>query len=135
MFTSSRLSRSQRFAGTITALITVWCLGCSAFDPLIALLSGRDAGTGMVCGADERPAGGAAMVVAGGSSANSVIAPVHEGRPSTVVCDCQSCCAPAPTALAAAPLPPPPPGVDVGTFLVPPSLAREPLLPPPQRVA
>jgi len=53
----SRLTRTLR---SLTALVTVWCLGCGAFDPLIASLFPGADGPMMVC-ASEAPVSGASM--------------------------------------------------------------------------
>ena len=124
----SPLTRASR---ALTALLTVWCLGCSAFDPIIAHLAGIDAG--MICGADDIGTG--SVVSTGADGETATVVPVDGHGESQVVCDCQSCAAPAPALVADAADPSPAPGTDAADRVTPPGLDREPLVPPPQHVA
>ncbi len=125
----SRLTRSLR---SLTALVTVWCLGCSAFDPLIANLFPDSAGAMMVC-ASEAPSGGTSLQDSD-RRATSVSAIADEGDRGAS-CDCGSCYAPAPTALLSARPPSPVPQQSAAELGLPPSVERAPLVPPPQRGA
>jgi hypothetical protein len=125
------LSPLTRASRALTALLTVWCLGCSAFDPIIAHLAGLKAG--MICGADEIGTGG--VVSTGDGNETATVGPVDEDGEGPVVCDCQSCAAPAPALVADAAEPSPAPGTEAADRVTPPGLDREPLVPPPQRVA
>ncbi|HUR76819.1 MAG TPA: hypothetical protein VMZ22_02650 [Acidimicrobiales bacterium] len=123
---TSGLTRSIR---TLTALVTVWCLGCSAFDPLIESLLPGDHPT-MVC-ASEAPSTVQLVKQEGGS----IGAPANRDANDGASCGCGFCSAPAPTELVSsvpAPMVPQQPGLDA---ITPASVARTPLLPPPQPVA
>src|SRR5688572_23318520 len=94
-------SLAVRLLRASTAAITVWCLGCSAFDPLLSQLAGRSAGA-MIC-ADDEPAGGAATALAeqdpGGARVRATAD--DDGQSGDALCDCQSCTAPSPAPLLA----------------------------------
>ena len=124
----SPLTRASR---ALTALLTVWCLGCSAFDPIIAQLAGLNAG--MICGADDIGTG--VVLSTGADGETATVGQIDENGESPVVCDCQSCAAPAPALAADAAEPSPAPGTDAADRVTPPGLDREPLVPPPQLVA
>ena len=125
-----RTSGLTRLLRSLTALVTVWCLGCSAFDPLIASLAPGDHPT-MVC-ASEASSTVQSMAQEGGS----INAPAaNQGANDGAACGCGFCGAPAPTDLVSAtpaPAVPQQPGSDA---TMPPSVARTPLFPPPQSVA
>jgi hypothetical protein len=125
-----RPSLVTRVLRSLTALVTVWCLGCSAFDPLIASLFPGD-GPMMVCASE-----GPRSVQPGATNESSVSAPAPDrGASDGTSCGCASCTAPAPTGFAvAAPAQalPQQPATDA---ISPSSVARTPLVPPPQHAA
>ena len=141
----STLTRALR---ALVALVTVWCLGCSAFEPLLDHLAGVSAGVGMVCasdgGASERldvspssaeSSGGAAAAALSSPSVTSIAAPTDApAGQHAYECGCLSCHA---VQLALAGVAPARPAhlerlqaLEPGT---PSSVSREPLVPPPQR--
>jgi len=126
----SRVTRTLR---GITGLLMVWCLGCSAYDPLIAALVPASDGRVMVCAADERAEIVSVVMPADGTE-RAIGAPSDHRGESDATCGCDSCHAPAvalhPVAMPPAALPHQPssePGI-------PPSVERTPLVPPPQRL-
>ena len=131
-----RFSRLGRVLHALTALVTVWCLGCAAFDPLLDGLLGSRVGTGMLCASDSlRDVPTAATLdLAREDGAQAVAAPAEGSVPRAgVVCGCQSCYATAPVLLAVAPDPLLPPSAPLFEPSLPTSIEREPLVPPPQR--
>ena len=130
MRSPSRVTRTLR---SITGLLMVWCLGCSAYDPLIAALVPALDGRVMVCAADE-PAEMASVVMAADGIERAIGAPSDQQGESDATCGCDSCHAPA-VALHAVAMPPAAlphqPSAEPG---IPPSVDRTPLVPPPQRV-
>jgi hypothetical protein len=135
----------MRLVGALTALVTVWCLGCSAFEPLIEHALGR--GAGMVCaseasvGMSQAATSAAARrvaVVSSGADANdralSTVAAAQDRVADGYSCGCQSCHSASPSAYAV--LPPamaaPQAHVTEPTSLL--GIERQPLVPPPQRV-
>jgi len=125
-----RRSRLTRTLGCLTALLTVWCLGCSAFDPLIASLF-PESGRMMVCAGDAPVS--AIQTATQDEQAASIAAADSDG--DGAACDCGSCYAPAPAALAVASPPGPLPQQPAAEPGLPPSFERAPLVPPPQRSA
>ena len=125
----SHLTRAIR---CVTALLTVWCLGCSAFDELLACLV-PGAGPTMVCASEGTTAGGTAQAATEHRS-SAIMAAADEGG-TGADCDCGSCHAPAPTQLVIASPNPPlsdQPAADPG---VAPTTTQTPLVPPPQHAA
>jgi hypothetical protein len=127
-----RPSRLVRFLLGLTALATVWCLGCSAFDPLLAVLFPA-AGPTMVCASEGSASNTMTQPVADGGSA--VVAPASHDGGGAASCGCESCHAPVPTQLAVVVPTPSLPHHPMGEPGIPPSIDRTPLVPPPQRVA
>ena len=126
----SPLTRALR---AFTALVTVWCLGCSAFEPLLAGLTGESGGFGMSCASEPGREGLSTVVTAGGGGAMTVDAPSTENSPDDCLCQCQGCHAPSPNAIEVILerlAPPSLPSAGPDAFL---SVARQPLVPPPQR--
>ena len=125
-----RTSGLTRLLRSLTALVTVWCLGCSAFDPLIASLFPGGHPT-MVCSSE-----GPSTVQTTAQEGRSISAPAaNHGANDGTACDCGFCSAPAPTDLVSATPAPTGPQQTGSDAITPPSVARTPLLPPPQRVA
>jgi len=137
-FTSmrSRHRRSARVLMVLTSLVTVWCLECSAFEPLLAALLGARSGV-MACGsmqADGAPGGAAGVAEAG--SAGATTAHVSEPGHQREAFDCGcggSCHAPNATASAVASVRVLPPTIAAIDAIQPVSADRAPLLPPPER--
>ena len=72
---------------TLTALITVWCLGCSAYEPLLDSLLVSGAPTGMSCGSEMGAKNDLASAGQSGASISSSPAAAQAGY----ACDCGSC--------------------------------------------
>lgn len=124
-----RPSRSTRLLRSLTALVTVWCLGCSAFDPFItSLIPG---GSRMMVCASEGPETVQSVM----QDHASISAPADRDAGDGATCGCGSCNAPAPTGFVVAAPPRPVPYQAIADPLTPPSVARTPLVPPPQRAA
>ena len=127
-----------RRTGLLVGLVTVWCLGCGAFEPLLGFLT-DSAATGMNCGSDQ--AGGsvplksatAASEHSGPSATQTVASPdQHE---QGVSCGCGSCYSVSPLTLSLALEPVPTPDAIPGTVPLFESVKREPLVPPPQFIS
>jgi len=128
-------SRFTRTLRSLTAFLAVWCLGCSAYDPLIdALLPGSDA-RAMVCAADESV--DAAVDASSGSGDERAVGGLTSERDGQggATCGCDSCYAPAAPSVAVALPPGSLPQQPSAGPRIPPSADRTPLVPPPQRVA
>jgi hypothetical protein len=128
-------SLTTRMLRSLTALVTVWCLGCSAFDPLLQAMVGAPGARLMNCASESAVA--TAAPSAGASARTSVvIAPATEGGTDAgVSCGCDSCHAPAPSSLALT-LPPAAVPQRASTDpTAPASVERSPLVPPPQAAA
>ena len=118
----------------LTALITVWCLGCSSFEPLLAGLLGS-AGPGMVCASEggSESAKSPGTDVAGDRGSAASIGTSEEGASLRgFACDCQGCYAPSPVLPTVALDPLPAPSQPLTEPATPSSVEREPLVPPPQ---
>jgi cytochrome c553 len=129
-----RPSTLLRTIRALTAIVTVWCVGCSGFDPLLDAVLGAGASV-MTCGAN----GGAMSGEASSPSANvegaqatvSAVTAAHHGFD----CGCGSCHAAAPAQLSFDGIPQLAPTLSpfrIGKLA---SVVRAPLLPPPQRTA
>lgn len=131
-----RPSLALRAFRGLVVLVTVWCTGCTGFEPLIGAALGISE-TGMVCASDAGAmADGSQMSTAKGvdgphSSTVSAL-PTSPAQPG-FSCGCTSCqtVAPAMWSFAALPAPAPTPAVATELPLV--SVGRVPLLPPPER--
>jgi hypothetical protein len=129
----SPLNRALRF---LTAFVTVWCLGCSSFEPLLGSLLGAKGVGNMACGSDDamrEPAGREAVAANFVNSAGSAIAAPDAGQQPNFDCGCQFCAAVSlPALLVATPRPfvPSVPTFEPATLA---GIEREPLVPPPQR--
>lgn len=112
-------------------MMSVWCLGCSAFDPIIEHVLGS--GASMRCAGETA----AEEPMTGTSSGDRTPALVDAGENDqdsepAVSCGCESCVAPAAAANAQSfvvTLPHAPLRFDLATPL---SVAPQPLVPPPQ---
>src|SRR6185295_15565045 len=115
-----RISPSVRVTRVLVGLVTIWCLGCSGYEPLLGSLLGVGTSAMMACDGDAP------------TSAPSVSAvPDDQGFD----CGCGSCHAPSATQWRVnAPTQTVP--VIAGTEpIAPASLTRAPLLPPPEITA
>ena len=141
LHSGTRMTRNRRFSPTVrllratTALVTVWCLGCGAIDPLFAGL-GSSGEMMMMCASEgDAPAAGdhttsaAAFATHGAAvTAASIVARNCDA------CGCQSCYAPQTTLAKLPPATPSAPRAEDIEATPPVSLARAPLLPPPERI-
>jgi hypothetical protein len=132
----SRSSPLLRIGRAVTALVTVWCLGCSSFEPLLDSLLGAE-GTGMMSCASEQmaqPSAGEPTVASTGTPAGS---PTLDLPPagSRFSCACTSCQAPTPQAPIVAAVAEPMPGIEPSTLTTPLSVTRAPIAPPPEATA
>jgi len=129
MLMRANRSLAIRAFGLASSLVTVWCLGCSAFDPLLSRLAGSNAG--MNCASGTGGMSGAAMVAAAHTPVASVSAVPAANAPD-VGCDCQGCFAPSLHLGSIAVTSVLPPGIPDLTRQVPADIAYQPLHPPPQ---
>lgn len=130
-----RLSASRRLISALTALVTVWCMSCATFEPLMAGLVG--ASRSMACGSDVTPLTSSAELTIADANALDIQRSqsiISEGQQETdgFACACQSCTVTAPAqasvALSASPISPTP----VFLMLSLAEITRAPLVPPPQ---
>jgi mono/diheme cytochrome c family protein len=127
-----RVSPVVRIARAMLALVTVWCLGCSGYEPLLGQLIGS---SGMACASRE-----SMTVMAGVSTSASdqtapprtTVSAVDEAR-AGFDCGCGSCHAPSPAVFAASPPHRAPPSITRVAAIQPPAPDRAILLPPPER--
>jgi hypothetical protein len=129
-----RPSSLLRAIRAMTAVITVWCVGCTGFEPLLDAAFGSGASV-MTCGSDGAPMGAAmSPASADGSRGQATVAAAateHHGFD----CGCGSCHSAAPTVWAFQPTPQVAPAKAFGRLGMLASIVRAPLLPPPQRTA
>jgi len=128
-----RPSLLLRFSRALTGLVTVWCLGCSSYEPLLSSLLGAKAGAMMNCDSD---------VTTPSDASDASVAPIgdHDGFTVSAAtdqrgydCGCGSSCrAPSPSFAAVAGAPSLVPAADHSEPSEPASVARAPLLPPPE---
>lgn len=122
-----------RLVRACTALVTVWCLGCCGYEPVLEAMLGAEAGSIMQCGRDDglaQPADVSAARTAG--SGMMVATVVHPAGSPASACGCQNCNAPTPVPAVLGLLPAPEPGATAMEASSLPSVARSPLVPPPQ---
>lgn len=112
----------RRGAVCLIGLITVWCLGCSGYEPLLSSLLGRSHAS-MTCGLEMRSAADASAPI-------TVSAADDAGQ--GLDCGCQSCHAASPLVAIVDALDPGIATTDVPFPDAPASVVRTPLLPPPQ---
>jgi hypothetical protein len=111
-----------------TALSTVWCLGCCAYEPLVAALITGSAAQGR-CAQDNMSIASTGNDASGQSG---VVSSTETNQSTTQFeCQCLSCVAPPPAQAAASPLPPVHPQVAAGTATTPLSISHQPLVRPP----
>jgi len=130
-----RTSLPVRFSRALVGFVTLWCLGCSSYEPLLGSLLGFDA-VGMRCDGGARRAGVDQGISAATSEKPASVAISAPTDARDFDCGCGgSCHAPSPTM----------PVRPVKSELVarasdwrvekPASVSRTPLLPPPEAVA
>jgi hypothetical protein len=120
----------------LIGLVTLWCLGCSSYEPILDSLLG--AGGGMVCEPGMPMAGspGAAVVTHDDRTPVSVSVVSAPTDARGFDCGCGgSCHAPSLTLAVGAPRVSPIPTVEQLQPSEPSSISRTPLLPPPERAA
>ena len=109
-----------------TGLITVWCLGCSGFDPLLDSLVGSS--SDMICGSamtmSQSPMDG------GGSSSATTVSEASSTRGFD--CGCGWCSAASPQSWNVEIAPVSPPTLASMIVIAPPSVTRSPIAPPPE---
>lgn len=133
---ASPLRALTRLTRVSVSLVTVWCLGCGAFEPLVANLTGATT-SGMNCGSEQAAASplgevdSAAGAEGTGSSQVQTVLAVdrHEQGYS---CGCESCCSVSPTRISLAVPDATAPEAIQETVAFFESTKREPLVPPPQ---
>lgn len=129
-----------RFTRVAVALVTVWCLGCGAFEPLVAGLT-RATTAGMDCGSDQtagsslRQVGSAAAAEGTGSSQIQAVVAADQHEQGSYSCSCQYCYSVSPAAISLALQPASSPEAIFQTVAFFESVKREPLVPPPQLVS
>jgi len=120
-----RPSLSTRVTRALVAVITVWCLGCAGYEPLLDSLHGD--GTAMSCG--EMTVSGGTAGVEQSMPAVSAVSASHDAFD----CGCgQGCHASSPAVQATHPVRSAIPALAALERSAPPSVTRTPLLPPPE---
>jgi hypothetical protein len=130
-----RIHPFTRLTGLFVALVTVWCLGCGAFEPLLGFLADSGA-AGMNCGSEQArglPPLGTANEHSG-SGETRIVASLDQHEQG-VSCACGSCFSVSPVALSLALELAPAPQAIPGTAPFFESVQREPLVPPPQFIS
>lgn len=129
----SLLLRSSR---ALVGLVTLWCLGCSSYKPLLGSLLGAGSSAMMICDSDMVTGSTtpAASAVADQGHANRVIAAPTDGR--SFDCGCGgSCHAPSPNLATIVAPTAPIRAIQQLQPSEPASISCAPLLPPPQFTA
>ena len=117
-------SLPTRLTRALVALVTVWCLGCSGYEPLLDSLLGNADG-GMSC---------AEMVQSAEQSASSRAVSTVAAQHDSFDCGCgQGCHASSPVTGSPRTIRDVVPTVASLEVSTPPSVTRAPLLPPPER--
>ena len=128
-----RPSTLLRAVRAMTAVITLWCLGCSGFEPLLDAALGSGS-TVMTCGSDGGAVGASLSASPDGSTGHATVSASADGHRG-FDCGCGSCHSASPSTWALQSSPHVAPTMSfahVGELL---SVVRAPLLPPPQRTA
>jgi hypothetical protein len=118
----------------MTALLTLWCLGCSGFEPLLDAAL-RASAPVMTCGSGVAPMSAEMSQVSSEGSGKQRTASLARAEDRGFDCGCVSCHAAAPSVWAFHPEPQMRPVMQPGRILMPVSIVRAPLLPPPQLAA
>lgn len=115
---------SLRAMRAAAGLVAIWCLGCTAFEPLLDQLIGSRGSAASCASMDDM----ASHDLSAPSSIREAIAPTDQG---VMGCGCDHCVAvqTAPTEVAIVPQPLP---TEVASLVgAPLTIDREPLVPPP----
>lgn len=131
-----RPSLLLRTSRALIGLVTLWCLGCSSYEPLLGSLFGAGPNAMMICDSDMAAASTtpAASAVADQGHANRVTAAPTDNR--SFDCGCGgSCHAPSPNLATIVAAAAPVPAIEQLQPSEPASISRAPLLPPPQLTA
>ncbi len=129
-----RPSHLVRAGRALVGLITLWCLGCSSYEPILGSLLGVKTAVMMTCDTDKTPPATSAAVAA--SDRDHIGGTVSGSEERGFDCGCGgSCHAPSPTFAAIAAALSPVAAVEQQLPSEPLSIARAPLLPPPERTA
>jgi hypothetical protein len=130
-----RPSRLVRASRALVGLITLWCLGCSSYEPLLDSLIGGKARAMMTCDTDmTAPAASHAPAASEPDHTASAISASPDDRGFDCGCG-GSCHAPSPAFATIAVPRSPIAAVDQPQPSEPLSIARTPLLPPPEFTA
>jgi hypothetical protein len=128
------VSPALRVGRALTALITVWCLGCSGFEPIVDSLLGLGAAPGMVCASEMDATGTMSAMDSAEVPLHATVSAPSDGH-RRFDCGCaQSCQSASPTRASSLPHVDPALRVAAANLPQPPSVVRVPLLPPPQRL-
>lgn len=131
-----RIPFPARLAYALTVLLTVWCLGCEAYEPLLAGLIGDRLpmpAQGMMM--TERATGALDTAAIGGTESASQLSTAAlygQGERSGLACGCQSCFVSSmPQTVTILSLVPfyPTPGFTPADVI---TVSHQPLVPPPQ---
>ena len=134
-----RPSFLTRLARAITALSTVWSLGCCGFEPLVGHLFAVETDTMMDCPdgrvRDADSASPDATAESGIATTAPAVASVSSAIQSTqdASCNCDNCQAPSPPVAVASVVRTPTAVAQAAVGTLSPSVFRAPLVPPPQR--
>src|SRR5258705_8760753 len=133
--TNTLLDPVMRFVRVGTALVTVWCLGCGAFEPLVSSL-GRPGSTGMSCASDQTersaPYHRAGEVNKSTPPQVQTVAALDGHETGNYSCACDSCYSSSPVTISLELQALSAPEAIPTTPAFPESVNRTPLLPPPQ---
>ncbi|HEU4630544.1 MAG TPA: hypothetical protein VFS08_12415 [Gemmatimonadaceae bacterium] len=141
------LVRVRSLTAVLTALLTVWCLGCSSFEvlldhwgdthpPVATVVAGSDAAAPDATERGAAESGGThaddagAVLTAGGPTSPSVGAAATQS-PDAHACGCVAGHAVTPLLVASSPPPASTPRASDEPVTMPTSIARAPLVPPP----
>lgn len=119
----------------LTSLVTVWCLNCSAFEPLLDELLGARSGF-MSCASMQAADGSSTSGIAAAAGDDAAIPHVSEPGHQRAGFDCGcggSCHAPDASASRITSVRVLPPAIATIEAIQPVSADRVPLLPPPER--
>ena len=112
-------------ARALTAAITVWCLGCAEYDPIIKAVLG-DGASAMRCASE--------MMQQSGTDAGQNTAASFEtsGAQDGLTCGCASCHSASPQSVVVVAERAPAPSAEPSSFAAPVSVVRAPNAPPPE---
>ena len=125
-----RPTAAARLARMVIGIITVWCLGCSGYEPLLGSLLGR--GSGMSCGSEMAASLSASAAGNAGSATHASAFTAAGTARQAFDCGCGSCHAPSPDGFVIHLGRLAPPTTHVGVVTEPSSVTRTPIAPPPQ---